>query len=463
MSAPGARAALVLLVAGAATAIAVAAAVAVDDVRVEIDGGDALAAYWTLAVVLLAVMAVGWWAAPRVPRRPALAVVLLGGALLRVALVPTQPALSDDMYRYLWDGRVQAAGFGVYDHAPAAPALAALRDDAVWPRINRPRVVTIYPPATQALFRAAHAAGLRTPTAWKGLVVAIDLASCLALVAVLRRLGRAEHHVVAYAWNPLPVVAFGHSGHVDAVVVLALLLAVLAWAADRRLLLAGALGLAGAVKLAPLVVVPGFLRPVSGRWSTRGAAVVVGGALAVVAAGYLPLLADLQGALGYLGAGYLQEEGFLSGRRYGLFRAVGLDGRLFVVPVLVAATVAALRSRHSAAVRAAWLSAAFVLLTLAYPWYAVGLLALSVAGGAGVAWPWLAAALELAYVAFFAGTPAPPAPARIRVAAAAATTALVVLAAVSRRARRAVVAEHPPHPLGQAPAPPERSPQRAGP
>ena len=56
-------------------------------------------------------------------------VVLLVAAALRLPLIVSPPFLSTDIYRYVWDGRVQAAGVNPYRYLPADPALASLRDD----------------------------------------------------------------------------------------------------------------------------------------------------------------------------------------------------------------------------------------------------------------------------------------------------------------------------------------------
>src|SRR5207302_1044054 len=84
------------------------------------------------------------------------------------------PTTSDDLYRYAWDGRVQAASVDPYADAPDAPDLARLHDQWLWPdpsgcaslhrpagctRINRPDVRTIYPPVAEAWLAAALIAG----------------------------------------------------------------------------------------------------------------------------------------------------------------------------------------------------------------------------------------------------------------------------------------------------------------
>ncbi|MFJ7157111.1 glycosyltransferase 87 family protein [Streptomyces sp. NPDC101118] len=73
------------------------------------------------------------WTLRRVPPRHVTALVLAGGIAVAVAGLVAPPRTSTDSFRYAWDGRVQAAGISPYDHAPADPALAALRDTWLFP------------------------------------------------------------------------------------------------------------------------------------------------------------------------------------------------------------------------------------------------------------------------------------------------------------------------------------------
>ena len=92
------------------------------------------------------------------------------------------PRTSDDAYRYVWDGRVQAAGINPYRYAPADPALAELRDDAIFPKINRAEyAVTIYPPVAQMFFFLVTRLGENVTT------MRLAMLGCEAgLVAVIR-------------------------------------------------------------------------------------------------------------------------------------------------------------------------------------------------------------------------------------------------------------------------------------
>src|SRR3954467_15419637 len=89
------------------------------------------------------------------PTRTGLFVVLGFALAMCLLLVGEEPFLSTDLYRYIWDGRVQAAGINPYAYVPADPALAALRDAAIYPHINRADyAVTAYPPVAQMFFLA---------------------------------------------------------------------------------------------------------------------------------------------------------------------------------------------------------------------------------------------------------------------------------------------------------------------
>jgi hypothetical protein len=232
--------------------------------------------------------------------------LVLGVALLLRAIVLPGPAfLSNDINRYIWDGRVQAAGINPYRYAPADPALASLRDDDVFPFINRAETArTIYPPAAQAVFLFVQwispgRVGIKCA------MVAAELVAISALIALLGRAGLPQAQVLIYAWHPLPVWEFAGNGHVDALAVAGVALALQAAAADRRAI--AGMALAGAV-LAKIL--PGVLLPA--LWRAHGWRFPVAFAASIVAA-YLPYAGVGTHVLGFL-PGYASEEGIASGR-----------------------------------------------------------------------------------------------------------------------------------------------------
>jgi len=145
--------------------------------------------------------------------------------LFRVVLLPCVPFLSDDIYRYLWDGHVQLAGINPYLYPPDAPELESIR--TAWhARINNPSISTIYPPFAQVVFAAGALAG-GSMLALKALWTLADLAACLLLAKVARRTGRSvAGTLVLFAWSPLLVVETAWSGHFESLGILLLVLLV---------------------------------------------------------------------------------------------------------------------------------------------------------------------------------------------------------------------------------------------
>ena len=73
------------------------------------------------------------WLLRKVPRRTSVALILLGGIALQLAAVSAPPRGSDDLYRYIWDGKVQAAGIDPYQYVPAATPLAGTAGEVGMP------------------------------------------------------------------------------------------------------------------------------------------------------------------------------------------------------------------------------------------------------------------------------------------------------------------------------------------
>ncbi|MEO5793330.1 MAG: glycosyltransferase 87 family protein [Gaiellaceae bacterium] len=346
-----------------------------------LDRPDPFARPGALVATLVALFAVYGLAAVLVVRgRPlgrwAFAVVLLVAIGARLGLAVHPPVLSDDAYRYVWDGRVQAAGINPYRHPPESPALAQLRDAAIYERVNRKFAPTIYPPAAQGFFRAVYAVH---PDSIRWTKVAFVLADAVAIVLLgllLVRFGRPPEQALLYAWHPLALVEVGHSGHVDVLAVALLLGSLLCFVRGRPL--AAGIALAGAtlVKFYALVALVPML--VKGRGPARGRARLAGALLVTVVLAYLPFLSVGTRVLGYL-PGYLEEEGFESGARFYLLRLLdaGSPNAVLAYELLAAAVLAALalavwrrRGREPESV-ALLLLAGLALATPAYPWYAL--------------------------------------------------------------------------------------------
>lgn len=261
----------------------------------------------TLALAQGGVYLVAVWVVLKEGRFRGLIPVLVFALLLRMAALATPPYLSDDIYRYIWDGRVQAAGINPYRFVPESRELLALRDGEIYPRINRRGYApTIYPPLAEALFLAGTR--ISESVTWVKLVmIAFEALTVWILVRLLRSLQLPPERVLIYAWNPLAIWEFAGSGHIDAAAIAFMVLAVWARRCNRPGLTGLSLACATLTKLYPAVIFPALYR----RWDWKMPAAF--GAAVVLA--YLPFASVGRRVLGFLPA-YVEEEGLISGERF---------------------------------------------------------------------------------------------------------------------------------------------------
>ena len=239
---------------------------------------------------------------------PALVAIIVVSVLLRAIALCAPQSLSTDVYRYVWDGRVQAAHINPYRFTPTDPALAALRDDSVYPNINHEYAHTIYPPTAQLVFLGIEKIS-DSVLAMKMGMLAFDGVSIACLIALLRSYALPPTRVLLYAWHPLPIWEFGGAGHVDAIAIALLLVAFLGASRRAPYWTGVALAVATLVKYYPVVTAPALFR----RWDWRMPLAFV----LTAAVLYLPYLSVGSGVLGFM-SGYAVEEGLKNGSGFWL-------------------------------------------------------------------------------------------------------------------------------------------------
>jgi len=361
------------------------------------------------------------------PRRRDAALVVVAALALQVVALLAGPQLSDDLYRYVWDGRVAAAGIDPYAAPPDSAQLNRLHEPFLWPSpagcttrrrdlphagradpfagvdklpgctiINRPEVRTIYPPAAQLAFRAGYALTPRSAGELQAELpaAAYSLGLTGLLLGLLRRSGRPIAWALLYAATPLGALETGMDGHID---VLAALLGVVGVAvlarSQVRCAAAAAVGvlvaLATLVKLYPAALAAVALPRLG--WSPRRTGAFVGAGVLTAAALYAPHVAAVGAqVLGYL-PGYLAENGYASGDRFALLALLGVSGpaATVVVAVLLLALVlfSLLRPLPYGEVRAVAnrvvlvVGCAFLLVTPGNAWYCSLLVACAALAG----------------------------------------------------------------------------------
>lgn len=365
---------------------------------------------------------------------------LLGGALLiRLPLLALAPTLSDDVWRYLWDGRVVTAAENPYLHAPEDPALSRLRD-ARWERLPHKQVPTVYPPLAMAAFSIAS----RSPApllTWKLIACAADLLACWLLFRLAQAAGRPPTRALWYAWNPLVALEVAGMGHVDALGAAAMIAAVL-WLIEKPRVAdgvpwkAGVAAAAGVlIKLAPLAALPLWAKR-SGRPAAFVAIALGLSALAlapvVISTGGIPpglttygvswewngpLYEPLWRLLEHLGADraaqatldglkvWTGEHGFWN--RFYPFAYPRFLAKLLLGGLAVAAVMASLRERDAVAGTGRLFARLLLCSATLYPWYLLWVLPFA-ALERHRAWLLASALLPLVYLPPLLGFPLYP-------------------------------------------------------
>jgi len=311
---------------------------------------------------------------PGAPMR--LSTILAIAFLLRLMVLVFPPFLSNDMYRYIWDGWVQLAGINPYRYIPDDSHLAFLRDTVVFPNINRASYApTIYPPAAQSFFfftdiivKFLH---LPPVLGMKLAMVGIESIGMWAIIQLLDIARLPRNRILIYAWNPLPIWEFAGNGHVDAIAVGFVALALLAVCARRAGFAAAALATATLAKFLPVVLFPALWRR-----EKKFAAVFVAAIMLL----YLPYIEIGTKVFGFLG-GYATQENLQNGQGIFLLSllqlAIPTDTKIYLgaAALILAGIAAAMLSRPALSAshiarRCGFLTCVLMFeISPHYPWY----------------------------------------------------------------------------------------------
>jgi hypothetical protein len=319
----------------------------------------------TLAGIVYLLAIREFFATPRFSRH----VVVMGlvlAAVWHIEFLRLPSGSDDDIHRYVWDGRLQRLGYNPYIVIPSDPVMKGLHTPETR-NLNNPDLPSPYPAGAQLFFRAVTAIQEST-FALKVAFVVCEFAIVFVLLDVLRCTGHGAHLVLAFAWNPVLAIEVAGSGHIDIVGALLLLVSAAALVRRWRATAAVGLGLAIAVKLLPVVLLPLYWK----RVRIRDAAL----AAAVVGLVYVPFLNHGRIPIGSLGT-YVQGFRF-NGPVFAALDQVAPPQLLAGLAVLVGLVTAA-RLRRAAPEwspdQFAWPMAASLLCApVIFPWYLLGLL-----------------------------------------------------------------------------------------
>lgn len=256
--------------------------------------------------------------------RRSITIVFTGAVLFRMFLLPGIPIHENDVYRYIWDGKVFTSGINPYKYPPIQASikpgspdrqtdfkkLKSIRDEnsGFYRRISFKDVTTVYPPLAQAVFALSALLAPGSILFMKFLFVLFDIGVVFLLYALLKSLKQNPLYVVIYAWNPLVLKEFANSGHYDAIAICCVTAAVYLILKEKYIFSSVFLGLGVLAKFYPLIFIPFFLLKKQYKPFLMS--------LAIVAAGYLPFIFWGHTGLAAVFAGFGTYAGQWSGNGF---------------------------------------------------------------------------------------------------------------------------------------------------
>ena len=325
--------------------------------------------------------------------RLSVANIIFYALVLRLSLIGLPPSLSDDAYRYVWDGVVQHQGINPYQYPPEDSTLASLHDTPFYENLNSRGFISVYPPASQLVFRAG--ARLYSQGWWqshyaiKGLLVLAELMALFLLAKLLT-----ARLLILYALNPVVLLETAGQTHTESLLVLMLVLVVYLVKHGRGRWASASLAIAGWVKLFPFFFFPFLWRRFGWRAVWPGALVAVALALPFAAPYVLRNVAasiDL----------YVRYFEFNAGLYYGIKEFLrwwtGDDWSKQLGPLLRTLFILGLPVLYALDRRCKWPIARamlvttgcyLVLATTVHPWYLLSAIVLCLLLGA-TGWHWL--------------------------------------------------------------------------
>lgn len=246
--------------------------------------------------------------------------------ILRLILVFSFPLLSDDLYRFFWDGAQIFHGVNPFSFTPKE--LLAFNynwaDVSLFEKMNSPEYYSVYPPINQFAFLLTALAGkgnlLSSIIILRIVIILFDLGNIYLIKKLLRHFNKKECLVFLYALNPLVVIELTGNLHFEAAMIFFTLLSFWYLLKNKWVLASFALGLAVCAKLLPVLFLPLFIKHI-GLKKTIYAGLIVGLTTLIL---FLPFIHNLTLAQHFLSSLQLYYGNFeFNGSVFQIFKQIG--------------------------------------------------------------------------------------------------------------------------------------------
>ena len=316
--------------------------------------------------------------------------VIFIGVFFRLLLLFAMPALSDDFYRFVWDGRLLANGINPYTILPADFINSInyqnnVENNLIFSRLNSPNYYTVYPPLNQLIF--ATSATLSKGSLF-GNVIALRIFILLAEISLLFILmtNKLSDKYNLYSFNPLIIIELNGNLHFEGVVMCFLVLALSMGVKDRKLLVFSSFLFACAVcvKMLPLIFIPLIIKQLGWKKGIFYASMVG----VFTALFFLPFLDQMLIEKLFSSVNLYFQKFEFNASVYYLVRAVGFKifgyniigtaGKIMAFLTFSGVLFISWKSKNLFVGALAILTLYFAMATTVHPWYATNLLAIAI-------------------------------------------------------------------------------------
>ncbi|MCF8242500.1 MAG: glycosyltransferase 87 family protein [Melioribacteraceae bacterium] len=287
--------------------------------------------------------------------------------IFRITLITTTPSTSDDVYRYLWEGKVLYNGYNPYEYPPESQALEHLHSDKLPEFVTFKHMTAVYPAAAQLIFYINYFFSGENDTALKLIYLVSEVITIMFILLLLRLKNKNQLFVILYAWLPLPVMEFFINSHIDAVGIAFFVMFIYFIEKDKLVHAAIPFALGILIKLYPIIFFPLLIKKIGFKKSLLFG-LTSGLIILIFTLPFIPHESSINDSL----SRYLSKWSF-NGSFFRLFYLIGISGELarsinLVLFVILVGVIASHYHEFTKAVYAVWICFIMFSATL-YPWY----------------------------------------------------------------------------------------------
>lgn len=193
---------------------------------------------------------------------------ILAALMLRLVFIVAVPELSDDFYRYIFDGQLLQNGVNPYLYLPyAAFEDIGIVNNAYWEllltQMNSPTYFSVYPPLHQSIFWISAMTGenlLYNIVSIRLILIVFEVLNMFLIWKIIQVWRLPNKTLWLYAFNPLVIIEISGNLHFEGMVLTGLLLSIYAFSKTKHLTSSLGWSLAVGLKLTPLIIGPLWLK-----------------------------------------------------------------------------------------------------------------------------------------------------------------------------------------------------------